>query len=89
MFRFKEKLDMRLLKIAIISLPLFLMACDEKARAKAFPSEYERAQDLSYVKDERTNLCFVHNYVQNSNLGTYHIFVNVPCTPEVEKLIHK
>lgn len=80
---------MRLPKVMLVSLLLVLAACDEKARAKAFPSEYERAQNLSYVKDERTNLCYVHNYVQNSNLGTYHIFTNVPCTPEVEKLLSK
>jgi len=80
---------MHLLRVTIISLLLALTACDEKSRAEAFPSEYQRAQTLSYVKDERTNLCFVHNYVMNSNLGTYHIFVNVPCTPEVEKLLSK
>jgi PBP1b-binding outer membrane lipoprotein LpoB len=78
---------MRLLKVVIISL--VLTGCSEKAMNEAFPSEYQRAQNLSYVKDERTNLCFVHNYVQNSSLGTYHIFTNVPCSPEVEKLIKK
>jgi hypothetical protein len=78
---------MRFLKVMTISL--FLVCCSEQSRADFFPSEAKKAQSLMYVKDNRTNLCFVHNYVTNSNLGSYDIYTNVPCTPEVEKLLVK
>jgi hypothetical protein len=38
---------------------------------------------ILYGKDKRTNLCYAYyNLESNSSL-----FTNVPCTPEVEKLI--
>jgi hypothetical protein len=49
----------------------------------------QEAQTLEYYKDTRTNLCFVRNAVENSNGFAYNVFTNVPCTPEVEKLITK
>lgn len=44
-----------------------------------------KADSIVYVKDSRTDLCFVitHTY------GGYSQFNNVPCTPEVERLISK
>lgn len=56
-----------------------------ESRAALFPTTKEVAQQIVYVKDERTGLCFVHNLVYtdiNSDVFTY-----VPCTPEVIKLI--
>lgn len=50
-------------------------------------STKEEAQVLEYYKDTRTNLCFVRNSVTNSQAISYNVFTNVPCTPEVEKLI--
>lgn len=38
-----------------------------------------------YIKDKRTNLCFVRNVVYTS--PNSFVYTNVPCTPEVEKLI--
>lgn len=39
-----------------------------------------------YFKDKRTNLCFISGDDLRSN---YSVLTNVPCTPEVEKLIEK
>ena len=66
---------------------LCLVACSQQERDNFFPSLNKRAGQITYVKDSRTNLCFVYNEVTNSNLGSYDIFTNVPCTPEVEELI--
>lgn len=51
---------------------------DIKARRKQ-----EEIAELSYHKDNRTGLCFVRNQTTHG----YVVFTNVPCTPEVEKLI--
>lgn len=76
---------MHLLRVVIISL--LLVGCSEESRRELFPNATERAQQLDYYKDKRTNLCFVHNSVTNSNGFSRDIYTNVPCTPEVEKLI--
>jgi hypothetical protein len=78
---------MRLLKVMIISL--LLMACDESTKREWFPPAQDRVQSLSYVKDNRTGLCFTYMSVTNSNGFSSDVFSNVPCTPEVEKLIQK
>jgi len=79
---------MRLLKVAIISLLLF--GCSEENRKKFFPTAAERTEGIRYVKDQRTGLCFVYNYVDSSAQGGGGaVFANVPCSPEVEKLIEK
>lgn len=49
----------------------------------------QEVQTIEYYKDTRTNLCFVRNVVENSNAFSYNVFTNVPCTPEVERLIAK
>lgn len=64
-----------------------LCSCSEQSRADLFPSAAQRASQITYVKDSRTNLCYVYNYVDNGHGFSSDIFVNVPCTPEVEKLI--
>ena len=79
---------MRLLKLTIISL--LLMACDEPKTnngEKLSPT----AQNVGYVKDERTGLCFVDNVVHDGyyGLGFTHVYSNVPCSPEVERLLVK
>jgi hypothetical protein len=48
---------------------------------------HKQTQTLEYYKDMRTNLCFVRNSVTDSNGFSENIFSNVPCTPEVEKLV--
>ena len=63
---------MRLLKLTIISL--LLCGCETTT---------ETVTKLRYYKDDRTNLCFV----QNRTYYGYDVFANVPCTPEVEKLV--
>lgn len=47
----------------------------------------EQANEISYYKDHRTNLCFVQSHVISSNGIMFSVFSYVPCTPEVEKLI--
>jgi hypothetical protein len=49
----------------------------------------KEAQNIEYYKDSRTNLCFVRNIVCGSDGCCYNVFANVPCTPEVEKLLIK
>ncbi len=78
---------MRLLKVMTISL--LLVGCDEQTRKDMFPTPAEEAAQVHYYKDPRTNLCFVRSYVNEYPMGTATIFTNVPCTPEVEKLISK
>ncbi len=78
---------MRLLKVMIISL--VLVCCSEQSRADFFPSEGQKAQNLIYVRDNRTGLCFVRSYVTNSSMGSYDIYSNVPCSPAVESLLQK
>lgn len=56
------------------------------------PVEYKRSQDienagniqnLTYIKDKKSGLCFAA-----SGLGyPYAVLTNIPCTPEVEKLV--
>ena len=41
-------------------------------------------RNLTYFKDERTNLCFV-SWAPGYNAG---LIANVPCTTEVEKFAH-
>lgn len=72
-----------------ILLCLLLMGCDEGSkesfRKEVFPTTHEQAQRIHYVKDKRTDLCFVYNSVLTDVNSV--VFTNVPCTPEVEKLI--
>jgi len=71
----------------IISLLLF--ACDPETRKEVFPSTARKANQISYYKDNRTNLCFAHSTVWNGHGTSSDIFANVPCTPEVESLLIK
>jgi hypothetical protein len=75
-----------ILKILLVFL---VIGCDENTKKEFFPSPAQKANSITYVKDERTQLCFVYNYVTNSSMGSYDIFTNVPCSPEVEKLLVK
>lgn len=74
-------------KVLLIgSAALFLVAgCDQGTRDKMFPSVSQQANQISYYKDERTQLCFVHSTVYTDINST--VFSHVPCTPEVEGLI--
>jgi hypothetical protein len=47
----------------------------------------DEVQTIEYYKDSRTGLCFVNNSINNGHWMVYHVYSNVPCTPEVEKLI--
>lgn len=58
----------------LISLGFLLMGC---------MTSQERIQKFTYMKDSRTNLCFVA-YCLGQEYGTMS---NVPCTDEVEKAI--
>ncbi len=72
-----------------ILLCLLLISCNEDSREsfrkEVFPTAHEEAQRIFYVKDNRTNLCFVRNSILTDVNSV--VFTNVPCTPEVEKLI--
>jgi hypothetical protein len=64
-----------------------LLSCSKESWADVFPSTAERASQITYVKDSRTNLCYAYNSVNNGHGLSSDVFANVPCTPEVEKLI--
>lgn len=66
----------------ILLICLMLSGCDFKMPA-------EQADEISYYKDHRTNLCFAENHVISSNGFKFTVFSYVPCTAEVEKLIRK
>lgn len=78
---------MRLLKASLSIVLLCLIACNEQTRREMFPPTEDRANQLTYVKDGRTGLCFVHNSVNNGHGFSEDVFTNVPCTPEVEFII--
>lgn len=71
----------------ILLLCLVLVACTEAQREQVAPTPSQEAQHISYRLDSRTNLCFATSYVSEYPIGTATIFANVPCTPEVIKLI--
>jgi hypothetical protein len=65
-----------------------LLGCDPRElNGNLVPTASQEASHIEYAKDGRTGLCFVVSYVSEYPLGTATIFNNVPCTPEVEKLI--
>ena len=67
----------------IILLSILLIGCETLTQQGI---ENERAlikTELSYYKDTRTGLCFAGLGVG----GPAQTITNVPCTPEVEKLI--
>jgi hypothetical protein len=72
----------------VLLLVLCLFGCSEQTRHEMFPSPQESAQGIHYVKDNRTGLCFVYNSIgMSAQGGGGDVYTNVPCTPEVEKLI--
>lgn len=78
---------MRLLKLMTISL--LVLGCDQPQTNGQNLSP--TAQNIGYVKDERTGLCFVDNIVHDGyyGLGYTHVYTNVPCSPEVERILVK
>jgi len=86
MFHLMERLNMHSLK-AISLLLLFLLGCSEATRKEIFPTRAEGANRILYVKDTRTGLCFVSNEILTDINSV--VLTNVPCTPEVEKLLLK
>ncbi len=85
--------------ITLMSVGLFpmIISCyrdppEVVAIKKAAEAPYKE-QNVSYWKDNRTNLCFAyawgggdHIYGGNGDTGAL-ILTNVPCSPEVEKLL--
>jgi hypothetical protein len=69
----------------ILLVSLCLLGCNS-LQEKTFPTTSEEVNQLIYYKDQRTQLCFIENDVPTSPFSAT-IFSNVPCTPEVEKLI--
>jgi hypothetical protein len=96
-FKFFNKID-ELLRIPLIFIPVIAImglapvflaiGCTEEARHNFAPTSTDEVNNISYYKDNRTNLCFAKNVFQNgTSMFNEYIYVNVPCTPEVEKLI--
>lgn len=64
---------------------LHVAACETKEEAVQHNKKAlaDRVEMFGYFKDPRTNLCFA-GYGMGWNYG---LLANVPCSPEVEKLI--
>lgn len=73
----------------IIVLALCLLACDEQTRKELAPTASEEANKIVYYRDSRTGLCYAASFVGEYPFGTATVFSNVPCSPEVEKLLAK
>ena len=87
MFHLKGRLNMLLPKVSKIVLLLCLIGCSNETRKEWFPTRAEAANSILYVKDTRTGLCFVSNEIL-TDINSI-VLTNVPCTPEVEKLLLK
>jgi hypothetical protein len=61
----------------LITVGLFLFGCDHTQRTN------ELLPELIYIRDNRTGLCFASRYLGHQA----GVMTNVPCTPEVERLI--
>ena len=77
------------MKKILILLVFIFVGCNEASAREFFPTKSQEANQITYVKDSRTNLCFAYNSVTNSNGFTDSVLTNVPCTPEVERLLTK
>ena len=75
------------MKTIILMCCLGLLSCTQSQREQIAPTPSQEAQHISYLLDSRTNLCFAVSYVSEYPVGTATIFANVPCTPEVIRLI--
>lgn len=76
--------------ITVLFLALILVGCADfpSTQHDSKHAQDREASDLKryhYVKDSRTNLCFL-SYASGGNAG---LLTNVPCTEEVEKEIKK
>lgn len=71
--------------LLVLVVVLFGVGC-ESVRREVFPTVQEETTKIFYIKDKRTNMCFVRNEVLTNINST--IYTYVPCTPEVEALIH-
>lgn len=67
---------------------VFLLGCD-KGSVDFFPHAGDEVNKIRYFKDSRTNLCFALSTFTGGGALPQNesVFSNVPCTPEVEKLI--
>lgn len=72
----------------LIIFCLLLFACTPETRKEFAPTPDEEANRIRYYKDNRTGLCFASSEVSEYPIGTAEVFTNVPCTPEVEKLLN-
>ena len=80
------KIDL-LLPFSLLCFTIHFIGCSDAQREQVAPTPSQEAQHVTYLKDGRTGLCFATSYVSEYPFGTATIFANVPCSPEVEKLI--
>ena len=70
-----------------ILILLCILGCTPPSSENIPSTLSQEVNSINYVKDNRTGLCFAVSYVGEYPIGSSHILSNVPCTPEVEKLI--
>ena len=71
--------------IIFISFLFALCSCDQDPEAdkKMIKDHFNQVTEFYYLKDPRTNLCFISNSLNFTNA----LLSNVPCTPEVISLL--
>lgn len=69
----------------LLMVCLFLAACDEQKWHTEVQGARKNAvnSDMEYYKDNRTGLCYGTLYLGSQSTA----IANVPCSPEVERLI--
>ncbi len=78
----------KLTLLILLSIVLFLTGCDSKTQKEANGEKGGMSDSMIYFKDKKTNLCFASIYSFSHGLANkVDSFTNVPCTPEVEKLL--
>ncbi len=71
-------------KLVVLTLLLCGCACSERQLTPAQEKELVESK-IHYFKDSRTGLCFANGWGGDYHGGPY--VTNVPCSPEVEKLL--
>lgn len=78
-----------ILATTLILVGVFYVGCDQSPNGQAPKPSYDQknAQSITYVRDDRTGLCFAVSTVNEYPLGAATIYSHVPCRDSVEKLI--
>lgn len=75
--------------LILLTMALLCTSCHRRPEAEIRHEDLvmnlDRLKDIQYIKDNNTGLCFAVRDLEFA----WALFTNVPCTPEVEKLLNK